>query len=204
MVKLILTLFLFTSINAGQLKAQKITPENHQGFYSLDLLPVKWKSNFKILQVIDEIVPNAFHQLKNSRSCMNCNAGYYVKIRIDTVYIMYGAMEYNTNSHAYGSSRNVNTTWFKYRSFLYLIDFKGREISRLIITDPEEKETFKVNATEKVYRAGCSAPVKYVGSYFSASLDIIRYVIVPTDREILDITAHKLKKIGQKIKNWNL
>jgi hypothetical protein len=202
MIRFILISFLFSSFIAGELKAQKITPDNLHRFYSLDLLPEKWQMNSKILQTIDEIVPNAFNQLKNSRSCKNCNAGYYIEIKIDTVYILYGAMEYNSKSHADRSSRNVNTTWFKFRSYLSVIDFKGNEVSRLIITDPDSKETYRVNATEDVHRTGCSAPVKFVGSPYSASLDTLRYVIVPTDREILDITAHKLKKIKRIMKSW--
>lgn len=202
MIRFIIMLSLFLFFVTGKSFSQKITPENQLRFYSLDRLPEKWQMNSKILQAIDEIVPNAFNQLKNSRSCKNCNVGYFIEIKIDTVYVLYGAMEYNSKSHADRSSRNVNSTWFKFRSYLSLIDLKGNEVSRLIITDPDSKETYRVNATEGVHRPACSAPVKYVGSPYSASLDTLRYVIIPTDREILDITAHKLKKITRIMKSW--
>jgi len=175
----------------------------HSGYYTLDNLPSKWLRKPKVLEAIDEILPVAIAPLQNSRSCLNCRAAYSISIKVDTVYILNSIVNARVpfDEGGYSTSRDENTTRFKFRSFLSVRDSMEREIARLIITDPDSTETFLVQDHDYENRRHCSAPTKYMSSEYAASLYGLRFGTVPTDEELLDFIAGKLKTISSWIRN---
>lgn len=200
--KLFPLLLIFSTLTSvAQLPASKA--KQHLAYYTFDNLPSRLLRKTKVLQAIDEILPVAIVQLQNSRSCLNCKAGYSISIKVDTVYILNSTMNAKVpfDEVGYSRSREENVTRFKFRSFLSVRDSTEREIARLIITDPDSTETFQVQDTEYSHRKHCSAPTKYMDSEYAASSYGLRFGTVPTDEELLGFIAGKLKTISSWIRN---
>lgn len=150
--------------------------------YSLDQLPKDWLAKPKLLQAINDVVPVAIGVLKNSRSCMGCQADYFISVQVDTVFVeesdVIAKAPYQENEHrsrnildgpasvsapeaniAYGTPRNEEITRFKFKSYLSVWNKEGKEQARLWITDSENPEIFQVRGRRNTARKSCSAPI---------------------------------------------
>ena len=164
-----------------------------------------WLQDDELATAIQDILPATIKQLKNSKACLGCKAGYNILIKIDTVFIYKRDMIYDS-IYNYGILRKFpkrNTTWFRFRSFFSIVDSTGNEVARLIISNPDDKPTYIMKDFEDpLDRKECSAPVVYLNDDFKGYDEYTRYGILPTDMDLLNLTAEQLKVMARWVRKF--
>lgn len=215
-IVLLLFCFHFTILDAyAQGKALAAKMDRHPTYYKLDKLPSRWFSKPKVLEAIDNILPYAIAQLKNARSCLHCKADYTLSLKIDTVYIQ-SQVDYKTalveeGGLPYAFSQDESRVSFTYASKHCVRDSTGQEVAQLVITEG-------AGETYHVQQGNFQKPgrVQYAPLVFmetgrvvlpgqvlkvGALLNGPPLGTVPTEDEVIDITAGKLLTISKWISN---
>lgn len=168
--------------------------------YSFDKLPLNWKKS-TTLKAIDDILPVAITQLKNTRSCMNCKAGFWVTVQLDSLFIIDEAPRDNTGWYPERTKYNdVVTCTFRFKSHLSISDSTGKEVVRLVVVDPQE-DIYTITASPYRHAHSSLFNLKDYNGFGNNDNDkgILAHPLVPTDDELLDFTRQKLKVIQRRI-----
>ncbi|MES1215656.1 MAG: hypothetical protein ABUT20_09065 [Bacteroidota bacterium] len=174
--------------------------------YSLDQLPDQWKKKPKILQAVDDILPAAIKQLKGRRSCTNCKAGFYVSVKLDTLYVDSQTAEDHGNDETLFEN-TFYTTLFRFRSHFSITDSAGQEIAKMIIVSPDEDSYVLHKALDYRIQKGVKIPVIDKGIVLIPSIDYY-YLQMPSNNSgvllnenlLVDYSADKIKTMRSRIR----
>jgi hypothetical protein len=186
----IFILFLFSCSRIHPLALRYISSPNR---YSLDKLPEDWKKP-STLKAVDDILPVAINQLKGTQPCMNCEAGFYITVHLDSLFIL-DQTPFERTVIRYGdavSSKEITCT-FRFKSHLSISDSTGKEIAQLVVVDPKE-DIYSI--TGNPFENGRHSSVFNFKRDYSGTIGV---PLVPTDNELLNFTRDKLKTIQKRI-----
>jgi hypothetical protein len=125
---------LFSTIHYSCSYKQSPAINNYPERYTLDI-PNSWAKKTKTIKAITDIVPATAEELKDKQFCMNCTAGYTVKLIIENPIVE------TYSSENRGSVKNLATsqqvTGFRFKSYFAVYNKKNEGVVKIIITDPE-------------------------------------------------------------------
>ncbi len=205
-LKNLLLLMLFCFAGTNLLAQIDETKKAATVTYSITKLPARWTESDDISKAIDVLLPATIKQLKNAKSCFGCQADFTILVKIDTVFILQRKFIYDS-TYQYGIMKEYpskNTTWFRFRSYFSVLNKQGEEVARLIIANPADKPTYIMKGYENPYYiTECTAPVVYLGDDFEGYDENKRYGKLPTDIDLLYLTADRIMIMSKWAEKWD-
>lgn len=166
--------------------------------FSYDRLPDYWQKKHRLLRQLDDVLPQTIDALATLRSCVNCEADYYITLGMDSLYmrdrmdasnsLVWGpkdAVDYE-GAHFAGTGKLL----FSVLSHLSVWDASGRERYRLVLTD--STDFFQLPGTNETMRVYTTIPLA------ASSLDTRVFPIATVVERLLYRKVGNLQKRLQR------